>query len=321
MTSSDLIVVAPKGETTSLSKRWSSDDVLALAERLLGLDAEVKDKSSAWKIAKKLVWDGSLPGALINKGAQIAMPYTDATSVEFRKKQLYQQKSLVEELLRSILEQEDYIRKALSSFTIVEIKSREIETLRFSAGVPQQWSAYKVHPFDGNFYVPVANFHDFMLHDKKAEFLRLASALGAKSVQILESDASSSSASVKGSASDGLEGAKGKAGSSKGAAQAFSLDFKNASLPTRMPQIPEHLRWIAGEPLWEAMVETRLNEWATELRVSFKYTSDYGLNADVAVGLEGIGVSIGGSYESQTRVDQEYLVEFWPREAYLNIND
>ena len=64
------------------------------------------------------------------------------------------------------------------------------------------------------------------------------------------------------------------------------------------------------------MIETRLKQWATRLDISFRYTSTYELTADVAAGIEGLGLSLGGEYEKQESVDNEYVVEFWPRESY-----
>ena len=64
------------------------------------------------------------------------------------------------------------------------------------------------------------------------------------------------------------------------------------------------------------MAEARLRAWATEFQVKFEYTSDFGVDAKFAAGLEGCGLKAGGSFQSHQRIEQLYRVAFHPRSAY-----
>lgn len=324
--SSDFIVVTPEGTATDYSPRLSSDAVMKLAEKLLGLDTKTGEEDT--ETGEKSVWSAVgtsvVLGLTLNPlypGGKQPSPYSEDQSVEFRKQKLHQQRSLVEPLLRSILEQDEYLDKVLAGVRLVEQHDDELDTLRFPAEQPTPWVTYKSHPFDSSFFVPLARFHHFMLHDKKAEFLRIASALGAKSVEMLEGESGSRSSNVKGGGQKMGVGGKVETGSSRTTSESFALDFKNETKPRNKPKLPEDTRWLVEEPLWQAMVETRLEQWATEFRIKFQYTSDFDVNAEMAAGFQALNLSIGGEYEAKQAVDQEYIVEFWPRGAYEDLSD
>lgn len=316
----DLIVVVPENESLGLSKRWTDEQIMEYAMLLLGLEPE-----KAWQSSSKTsgVTGGLLSAtsvALLSAGVLLSRRptvYSSEQSVDVKLRSLLAQKELVVDLMRAVLQREELLRSMFSG-TIIEQNSDQIAALRF-VGTPQKWTAYKAHPFDRSFYVPVANFHDFMLHDKKAEFVRIASSLGAKSIRMVESDGQSSSAGFKAKAASPLDNVGVSGGRSQSGSQSFSLDFKNTSLPVAKPFLHENTRWLTGEPLWQAMVGTRLEQWKTEYRVQFRYLSNYDLKAEVALGLQGMGISIGGNYQEQETVSQEFIVEFWPREAYEGI--
>jgi hypothetical protein len=193
---------------------------------------------------------------------------------------------------------------------------KAVDRFSFPMGTPVPWVAYKSHPLDPSLQVPIAQFHDFMLRDKKAEFLRIASALGARSIRMVDAKASNSKTNAEARVGT-PEGQLGAGfGEDSATDESFSLDFGSDSPPQREPYIPSSVRWLYGEPIWQAMIDTRLEDWATRIGVSFRYTSTYGLTANMAAGLEGLGISLGGAYEEQHSVDKEYVVEFWPREQY-----
>lgn len=311
---SNLVIVAPKGESIEISKKWTDKQIMRMARSLLGLTS--KDEGTPLKL--RYIFLGvattALP-SLFNDKPQIYFSDQPETT---KLKVLWEQKELINDLMRSLLQRKELLHQALPAVSIVEQGSAQIESLRFT-GAPQQWTAYKAHPFDKFFYVPLARFHDFMLHDKKAEFVKIASNLGAKSIRMIENNAHFSSGDIDVEGEFPFRKVQTSGGRSQSEVQSFSLEFKNTSLPTKKPFLHKNTRWLDGEPLWQAMVETRLDQWATEYCVQFCYNSDYDLKAEVAGSFGGLGISIGGNYQEQEVVNHKFIVEFWPREAYGNI--
>jgi hypothetical protein len=176
---------------------------------------------------------------------------------------------------------------------------------------------YRVHPMREDYYVPLANFHPQMLHDRKGEFYRIAANLGAKEIRIVSSEERRTSAGVEGELEEptGMADGGPEAGGYSAEKKMFDLSASFAE-PNEPPSEPENTHWLQQEPMWQAMVETRLEQWVTKFRVNFSYLSDFGVNADIAASLKGFGLKLGGEYQHKEEYDREYEVEFWPKSAY-----
>lgn len=93
----------------------------------------------------------------------------------------------------------------------------------------------------------------------------------------------------------------------------LTASFEEATQP---PRLPENMRWINHEPLWRAMAEARLSNWVDRFTVSFTYSEDFNITADLAGKISEFGLSAGGSFSKIEIIEQEYTVEFFPRSAY-----
>lgn len=180
---------------------------------------------------------------------------------------------------------------------------------RFHAAV-----AYAVHPADPNHFIPIADFHSYLLQEKRAEFLRIAGALGAKNVRQTQREHSvkSTRANVTAEAPAAVSAnaqAAVAAGSASKSLFNLSASFQSTARPD---QLPENLRWYHQEPLWQAMAETRINNKAMSFELTFRYQQDFQVNASLVAGIERLGLSIGGSFETMLEVEQECIVEFHP---------
>jgi hypothetical protein len=156
-----------------------------------------------------------------------------------------------------------------------------------------------------------------MLHDKKAEFLNIATSLGAKEIRIASSEnrEKSGEGRVEVDEPTGQANVKAQASGQASETQEFGVEMR-FSQPNRPPQKPSDVYWLHREPMWQTMINARLSQWVTEFRVNFSYTSDFGVNADVAASFQQIGLGIGGEYQSREERDNEYIVKFWPEAAY-----
>lgn len=83
--------------------------------------------------------------------------------------------------------------------------------------------------------------------------------------------------------------------------------------PHGAPHVPDGLCWLRAEPQWQAMLDARLGVGrATRRRVTFRYTTDYSIDASLEAKVLGWGLSCGGSMQTMRHVDTDYLVEFYP---------
>ena len=187
--------------------------------------------------------------------------------------------------------------------------------LRCMHGRFAEGHAYVAHPAADDLYALMGTAHDKLLADKRAEALRLAAALGAKSIRLVEA----SHKRIAGTARAGLEvpvkGVPVDVGAEAGVHAESSRDFSLESTfgPIRaVPCIPTKVHWYHHEPMWQAMAETRLSHDSLTFKMLFNYTDDFGIDASVAAKVAGFGYSLGASFSAMRRVEQEYEVEFHP---------
>lgn len=188
-------------------------------------------------------------------------------------------------------------------------------TFKASDGSFKQLIVYAAHPADEEFFIPVAQYHPYLLQDKRAEFVRLAAALGAREIRLCDTDNQASRAGWNVGGAGPVKGvpvdfaAKGAAHSESSSSFNLSAVF---SRPEKPPALPGFLRWYQQEPLWKAMAETRLEYRTESFKVQFTYDHDFGVSADLALKIASLGFSAGGSFSSVSKVSQEYEVIFYP---------
>lgn len=176
---------------------------------------------------------------------------------------------------------------------------------------------YAAHPADSKYYIRIADFHSYLLQDKRAEFVRLAASLGAKEIKLVDSKENSTGG--KGSAyfkePTSIADIGVDVGVNKISQDSFSLSAK-FPVATKPPAIPNKLRWYWQEPLWQEMAEARMNRWLGEFNVRFTYSQDFNITSNLVAKISGLGLNAGGSFTDIQKVDQEYIVEFFPQTDY-----
>lgn len=175
---------------------------------------------------------------------------------------------------------------------------------------------YAVHPHDRGLFIPISQFHSYLLEEKRSEFVTLMTSLGARSVRL--SHAGVEKRAMRGEA--GIDGIKSvdvglKAGVRDSKSSHFTLAMTIDERPARSPALPTKLVWYHHEPMWQALCEARLTHGASAFKVGFSYKSDFGVDASLCAKVEGMGLKVGGAFEANESIEQEYEVEFWPRSA------
>lgn len=178
---------------------------------------------------------------------------------------------------------------------------------------------YCRHPLDPSLLVPMAAFHDYLLQEKRSEFVRLAVALGAKSIKLVSSEKTASSSKFDAEVAIPVDGADvdlgAKGGHRSSTSEGFSLD-SDFSAPRRSPFLPDGLLWFNREPIWKSMAFARQESWASTYNVSLSYTQDFGITADLAAKVAGFGLNAGGSFSSMKAIHQTYRVDFFSRDEF-----
>jgi hypothetical protein len=234
-----------------------------------------------------------------------------------RWEKLEENRGLIVRIVRGLLDKQIEVEGRLQDLEVFRPDARALDYLECLGGRFEPEVVYRAHPARDDYFVPIADFHPNMLRDKKAEFTDIATALGAKEIRIAASESQERRGAAEAQVDDPTNQADGGVEVEGGASesQSFGLTARFEA-PNQPPQEPRHTHWLQREPMWRSMVQARLTQWVTEYRVNFSYTSDFGVNAEVAASVQQFGLGIGGEYQSKEELDEEYIVEFWPKSAY-----
>jgi hypothetical protein len=66
--------------------------------------------------------------------------------------------------------------------------------------------------------------------------------------------------------------------------------------PTRAPHVPDDLVWLPHEPLWQEVVQARLEAGLDSFVIDVRSTDDYGVNATLRATIASAGIDVGGSF-------------------------
>jgi len=191
------------------------------------------------------------------------------------------------------------------------LKNLESSDKTFHMGV-----VYASHPGYPTFFIRLSEFHKYLLDEKKSEFLRISASLGCKSLSLIEGETSKSNITAKAGV-DGLKevDVSGKFETNSSAMHSFKL-VANFEEPDKLPYVPEGLRWLNIEPLWQGMITSRLENWISSMLVEFSYDTDFDVDISLTSQIKKIGLKIGGSFHEQNKIRQTYQVDFFPRSCY-----
>jgi hypothetical protein len=294
--------VAPGSEELSSQE---DSHVPGFAERMLGA---MKDKNIIQARHVKL---GTAAARFTMPARQTNLHhYTSDQPPHIKRQLLEQARPLLLDVLRTF-----GLDRATShdDHELTFISPQNLAELTCSRGEFQMDCAYKAHPFTPNLYIPVADYHDYLMQEKKSELLSIAAALGARSVTIKHNRQTVVERGMQAGIDEptGLLNLGGNASVKPEYVRRFSLEYRCDEVPLKLPFKPEHLVWVSSEPLWQRMIKTRLSYGCTRFGVEFGSTQNFALDAQLASRIEQLGFSIGGKYQEHIEHTQEYDVEFW----------
>lgn len=305
-----LIGVLPAGSDT-----FTDDEIETVVKSLLNIPAPTKGES--YLDMTRRVASMYLTGASMADEARLAHTINqsgfDALSEADRRYLYKRTRPVLHALAQRFLVGIPSHRAGLDVLMLASSDPR-LKEVRCADGRFRSRHVYAAHPYDQDFYISPARFHHYLLEEKRAEFVRLMTGLGARSLRLLHSEKHHQG----GGAEAGVTGVDAvnvgaKAEAHRSTASRFSLALKVDEKPTRSAALPDRLVWYHHEPLWKELAQARLAHGVSSFNVTFSYSSDFGVDASIGAAAEGIGLKIGGNFEANQAIVHEYEVSFWPR--------
>jgi hypothetical protein len=190
---------------------------------------------------------------------------------------------------------------------------------RFDHDLPHDGALYVLDPVavSRDRYLRPALANERLAQEKVAAFVSIASALGARRIEILSArvDAVGAGARVRSpipetAAQLGL-GVRVDAEGTVTRQVLMELDPPSAQRP---PRVPEALRgWLELDPMLRALVETRLEGAALRASFALQVGDLLDLDASLSAELEGRGVSLGGAFRRVGTSTWTFAIEWWPK--------
>lgn len=207
----------------------------------------------------------------------------------------------------------DIYKKKLP-YEVLDIdKARQV--FNFPPSHPQNGVVYATSEIDDLTYVPLASFHKYMYESKMASFTELCSSLGAKTCSVIYAEENGTDITSKITLDNvptgsGAFNSQASVGYNTGSSQ-------NAGVFLRFPK-PNSIKeyksaWLHGEPTWKTLQKLRLENDVERYNAEFNYNDDMGITAEIAASLNGIGVNIGGTYETFKKTKYKFSIEFWEK--------
>ena len=189
-------------------------------------------------------------------------------------------------------------------------------SFNFPPSHPQNGFVYATSEFDEYLYVPLSSFHRYMYESKMAAFVELCSSLGAKSCKVVYAEENGqviTSNLVLNNIPTNAGVLNTEANFSKSSKKNQNVDVY-FSFPPYKKITKYETKWMNGEPTWETLQKVRLQNSVENYSAEFNYADDFGVTADVANSLNGVGVKIGGSFSEFKKIKYLFDVEFWPKD-------
>ncbi len=188
--------------------------------------------------------------------------------------------------------------------------SSAISQLEFPPGHPITDHAYVGHPLVPTRYIPSAVFHSTLFEEKVNELVTLLASLGATRVRVMCHKGYRSLYGADAGIQTPIKSVGIKAGIAGERNIQQSAVFEEHFRPTGDICIPDDLLWLGYEHSWQSLANRRIKYGTTKFQVSLRYEDDYGINANMRIGLEGIGFKLGGLFSNFESTLWEFDGEF-----------
>lgn len=186
---------------------------------------------------------------------------------------------------------------------------------KFDHGHPQDGTAYVLHATRTDYYLVPASANERLAQEKVSAFLELASALGAKKLELVSADILEKNfkANVdvplkEAAAQVGIEASFGANG------KINRTVYSEFSEPKHTPHVPDEIRrWLDVDPMFRSLSTTRLDGELRKTKAALQIESALDFGASALVALNKLSVSVGGEYHKVARSVWSFEIEFWPK--------
>ena len=203
---------------------------------------------------------------------------------------------------------------------IVYVPLEEVHHLQFDIGeAPTNGSFYVSHPFLENVFIRPAEFNKTLAKEKEAAFIRLAAALGAKSIHLN---------SVTIQQTNQIFGQKIKPhllAPQIGIKATFNEKgelvkdvYKQYHKPKKQPFVPPELeKWVKLDPALRQLATDRMDLNLASVKVSLQFKDTKTTGSEIALALAGRKFDIGGKIEKIQESTWQFYVEFFDKDEII----
>jgi len=186
---------------------------------------------------------------------------------------------------------------------------------KFDVGGPEDGTAYLLNPCVPQHYMPLAMANERLAQEKLAAFMQIASALGARKIELASGE------SLESGAAGGADVPLPKAAGQIGLAATFSSGnlvkrrvLQEFGEPLVAPHVPEEFEpWLDMDPTLRATAKTRLAGNPKTLSASLEFGRIIDVTADLSAKIADRGISVGGKYREVASTRWSFEIEFWPK--------
>lgn len=147
------------------------------------------------------------------------------------------------------------------------------------------------------------------MEDKFLEAIRILEALGAKKIFVENENVDEvKKKSAKIAVGKGKESIDGSL--SQRERESTLLRWQAEYKGHDNPSLPEDLAWYPNEKIWHHIVETRLKRNAISCALNLQYEEDYGIDLKLKSKIEGLGLELGGAFETSKSINWVIKGEF-----------
>lgn len=172
-------------------------------------------------------------------------------------------------------------------------------------GHPLKGVVYVSHPAEPKIYYPFSDFHNYLFEHKFSELWSILLSLGATkiSIEVIKGRKVNLDSCLKiphlnidiHTTSDQVFHAK------------LSGTYENK---TSEPKLPANLVWFEFEETWKQIAYGRINNHVRNFSLNLLYKDDFGINGSLKSTIEGLNLSLGGTYESFETTEWRITGEF-----------
>ena len=200
---------------------------------------------------------------------------------------------------------------------ILYVPLDQTEHLEFDIGeAPTNGSFYVSHPFLENVFIRPAEFNKTLAKEKEAAFIRLAAALGAKTIHLNSVTIQQTNQFFGQKAKPHLLAPQiGIKATFNEKGELVKDVYKQYHKPKKQPFVPNELeRWVKLDPALRQLATDRMDLNLASVKVSLQFKDTKTTGSEIALALAGRKFEIGGKIEKIQESTWQFHVEFFDKD-------